>query len=285
MTSFLTLAAIAAVGLPTLALTTIAQPALAQETGAPPQAEQDWNVLRDPAKKSVIAYIPVTTGLMLAVRCVDGALDGVITGLPQSRPGRATRPLGLSFGDEPMRHVRWNVTTDRTVAISDYPAAFARSLKKGGPLKILIPGGAEDGRNLRHDLVLPGSSSAIEQTLAACNRPLEDPRDALLPDIEDNGLPNGLTWARPPRARYPNTNLASGYVVISCVAQTDGSLAQCQIESEQPPKSRFGAAALLATRDARLNVSDQPGGQLTPRMIAFRSNFYMEGYQPLRGED
>lgn len=263
----------------------VATPAPAQEAGAQAPAEQDWNVLRDRATKSVIAYIPVTTGLMLAVRCVDGALDGVITGLPPSRPGRATRPLGLAFGDEPMRQVRWNVTTDPSVALSDFPAAFARSLKKGGPLKILIPGGAEDGRNLRHDLVLPGSGAAIEQTLAACNRPLEDPRDALLPDIEDNGLPTGLTWAQPPRARYPITNFASGYVVISCVAQTDGSLDQCQIEAEHPARSRFGAAALRATRDARLDVSGQPGGQMTPRMIAFRANFYREGYQPRRGED
>lgn len=291
MKRFLTLAAITAIAFPAIAQDRAqdgaqnAAPSAAQDAAPQDQDEQDWNLLRDPAKKSVIAYIPVTTGLMLAVRCVDGALDGVITGLPQYRAGRPTRPLGLAFGDEPMRQTRWSVTTDRTVAISDYPAAFARSLRKGGPLKILIPGGAEDGRNLRHDLVLPPSAAAIEETLAACNRPLEDPRDALLPDIEDNGLPAGLTWARPPRARYPNTNLASGYVVITCIAQSDGSLSQCQIESEQPPKSRFGAAALQSTRDARLNVSDQPGGQITPRMIAFRANFYMEGYQPRRGED
>lgn len=258
----------------------LALPAFAQDTPAP-----DWDVVRDPAKKTLIAFIPVTTGLTLAVRCIDGALDGVIAGLPEYPRGRLTRPLGLAFGNEPSRETRWSVTTDRTVAISDYPAAFARSLKKGGALKILIPNGAGEGRNLRHDLDLPGSSAAIEQVLAACDRPLEDPRDALLPDIEENGLPAGLRWARAPRPRYPITNFATGYAVVSCVAQTDGSLNQCQLESEQPHESRFGEAALRSTRDARIDLASQPAGRTLPRMIAFRANFFMDGYQPRRGTE
>lgn len=272
----LTAAALAAI-----VLSAIALPAFAQDT-AP---DADWEVLRDSAKKSLIAYIPVTTGLVLAVRCVDGALDGVITGLPQFPAGRLTRPLGLAFGDERMHQTRWSVTTDRTVAISDYPAAFARSLKRGGPLRIMIPGGAEDGRNLRHDLVLPPSSAAIEETLTACNRPLEDPRDALLPDIEENGLPTGFHWATPPRPRALMNLTTQGYVVATCVAQADGSLNTCQIESEQPPKARLGEAVLRSTRDARIDTGGQPEGQITPRMVAFRVNFYRDGYQPRRGRD
>lgn len=265
MKRFLSLAAIAAVALP----------AFAQDS-----AEADWEVIRDPAKKSVVTYIPVTSGLLLGVRCVDGAFDAIIGGLPTYPQGRPTRPLHLAFGDEPLHETNWSVTTDRTVAISDYPAAFARSVRKGGPLKIMIPGGAGDGRNLRHDLVLPASSAAIEETLTACNRPLEDPRDALLPDIEDRGLPAGLNWARAPRPTYPRTNYASGYAVISCVVAPDGRLNQCQVESEQPAKSRFAEAALRAIPDARLTSTTEPTGQIRPRMIAFRANFYMEGYQP-----
>ena len=286
MKLFLSIAVLTAIALPAFAQDTAASASATEATPSDaPAPDADWTLLRDRGKKSLIAYIPVTTGLMLAVRCVDGALDGVITGLPQYPAGRPTRPLGLAFGDEPIQRTRWSVTTDRTVAISDYPARFARSLKRGGSLKILIPGGAEDGRNLRHDLTLPASGSAIEQTLAACNRPLEDPRDDLLPDIEDNGLPAGLTWARRPWGRYPNTNYASGYAVVSCVAQTDGSLQQCELESEQPPRSRFGEVALRATRDARLDVTGENAGRALPRMIAFRANFYMDGHQPRRGEE
>lgn len=252
-----------------------ALPAVAQDA-----AEPDWDLLRDPAHKSLVAYIPVTTGLALAVRCVDGDFDAVIAGLPAYAQGRPTRPLHLAFGDDPLRETNWNVTTERTVAIADYPSAFARSLRKGGPLKIMIPRGATDGRNLVHNLTLPPSSAAIAETMAACNRPLEDPRDALLPDIEERGLPAGITWARAPRPRYPNTNYARGYAVLTCVAGQDGALSQCEIESEQPAKSRFGEASLRAMRDARIASDAEPTGHIRPRMIAFRVNFYMPGYEP-----
>lgn len=262
----------------------IALPAFAQDThqGAalPASDEPDWEIMRHPERKSVVAYIPLTSGLTLGVRCVDGALDAVIAGLPEYPRGQPTRPLHLAFGEAPMRPTNWSVTTDRTVAISDYPATFARSVRKGGPLRIMIPGGASGGRNLVHDLVLPPSSAAIGETLSACGRPLEDPRDALLPDIEANGLPSGIRWERAPRPRYPMTNYASGYAVISCIGGADGALSQCEIESEQPVKSRFAEAALRSTRDARIASDTEPTGQIRPRMIAFRVNFYMDGYQP-----
>jgi hypothetical protein len=186
----------------------------------------------------------------------------------------------VAFGDEPLHQTNWNVTTDRTVAIADYPSAFARHLRKGGPLKIMIPGGAGNGRNLRHDLVLSPSSAAIEETLTRCRVPLEDPRDALLPDIDDRGLPAGMNWARAPRPRYPNTNYATGYAVMTCVADADGELGQCQIESEQPAKSRFGEAALRAMPDARVSSTTEPTGRITSRLIGFRVNFYLAGYEP-----
>lgn len=285
VTTLLAAAVLAIAALPAHAQSPQAEaPAQAATPAAQPDSEADWTLLRNERKKSLIAYIPVTTGLMLAVRCMDGALDGVITGLPAHPRGRPTRPLGLAFGTERMHQTRWSVTTDPTVAISDYPARFARSLKRGGALKIMVPGGAPDGRNLIHDLTLPGSASAIEQTLAACGRPLEDPRDDLLPDIEEGGLPGGLRWAERPRITSPNTFLASGYAVVSCVAQTDGSLQQCQLEAEQPPRSRFGDATLRATREARIDVTDQAPGAL-PRMIAFRANFTTDPDQLRRPRD
>jgi len=256
-------------------LLAIALPAFAQDT-----AQADWEVLRDPRHKSVVAFIPVTSGLTLAVRCVDGSLDTLIAGLPPVPTGQATRPLHIAFGDKPLHETNWNVTTDRTVAIADYPAEFARNLRKGGRMQVMIPGGAGDGRNLRHQLELSPSSAAIAETLTSCGQPLEDPRDALLPDIDDRGLPAGMNWARAPRPRYPNTNYAVGYAVVTCVAGADGALNQCQVESEQPAKSRFGEAALRAMPNARVSSTTEPTGQITPRLIGFRVNFYLEGYQP-----
>lgn len=252
-----------------------ALPAFAQDT-----PQDDWEIMRDARTKTVIAFVPVTSGLTLAVRCVDGALDTVIAGLPPVSSGQRTRPLHIAFGDEPLHETNWNVTTDRTVAIADYPAAFARHLRKGGRIQVMIPGGAGEGRNLRHQLELSPSSAAIEETLTTCDRPLEDPRDALLPDIEARGLPAGVNWSRPPRPRYPNTSYATGYAVVTCVAGATGTLSQCEVESQQPANSVFGEAALRAMPDARVSSTTEPLGQITPRMIAFRVNFYMPGYQP-----
>lgn len=258
-------------------LLAIALPAFAQDT-----AGADWEIIREPRKKSTIAWIPVTTGLMLAVRCVDGALDTVIAGLPAAASGQPTRPLQIAFGDEPLDETNWNVTTDQTVAIADYPATFARKLRKGGRMQVLIPGGAGEGRNLRHQLELPPSSAAIEEALTACQVPLEDPRDALLPDIDYRGLPAGFDWARAPRPVYPVTNYAKGYAVVTCIAGPDGALSQCRVESQQPANSPFGEAALKAMPRARVTSSLAPLEQITPRVIGFRVNFYMEGYQPQR---
>ncbi|NBW12430.1 MAG: hypothetical protein EBR82_30805 [Caulobacteraceae bacterium] len=258
-----------------IALPNLAWPAFAQDT-----AQADWEVIRDPRHKSVIAWIPVTTGLTLAVRCTDGALDTLIAGLPATPTGQRTRPLHIAFGDKPLRQTNWNVTTDRTVAIADYPAAFARDLRQGGALKIMIPRGAADGRNLRHDLELTPSSTAIEEVLTSCQTPLEDPRDALLPDIDERGLPPGMNWARAPRPRYPNTNYATGYAVVTCLAGADGSVSRCQVESQQPANGRFGDAALRAMPDARVGSTTEATGQITPRLIGFRVNFYLAGYEP-----
>ena len=99
VTTLLAAAVLAIAALPAHAQSPQAEaPAQAATPAAQPDSEADWTLLRDERKKSLIAYIPVTTGLMLAVRCMDGALDGVITGLPAQPRGRPTRPLGLAFG-------------------------------------------------------------------------------------------------------------------------------------------------------------------------------------------
>lgn len=235
----------------------------------------DWEVIRQPEQKTVMAFVPMDSGLTIGFRCVDGVYGAVIAGLPAVSRNDRTRVLKIAHGDEEPHDTVWNVTTDATVAVADYPAPFARGLRDGGPISIVIPDGAGPGRNLRHNLVLPASTAAIDETLTACSRPVTDPRDALLPQIEEGGLPHGLTWARQPRPTYPRTNYSEGSAVLSCLLRPDGGLEQCVVESEFPVDGGFGRSALRATEDARLNSPEETQGQYAPRMVAFRNIYRM----------
>lgn len=254
--------------LPLLALT-CAGAALAQD------ATDDWEVIRQPEHRTVFTYVTTSTGLTIGFRCVDGVYGAIIGGLPEAPRNARIRTLKIDVGDDEGRDSRWSVTTDRTVALADYPAQLARDLREGGDVKILIPGGGGEGRNLRHDLVLPASSAAIDETLTACGRPLEDPRDALLPEITESGLPSGVTWSRAPRPSYPRTNYAEGFAVVTCVVQPNGGVDQCQVESEHPADGGFGRNALRATSDARIVSPGETPGQYAPRMVGFRVSYVM----------
>lgn len=254
---------------PLIALSLATTSALAQVV------TDDWEIVRQPEDRTVFAFVPMTTGLTVGFRCVDGAYGAVIAGLPSARRNDRTRVLRIKVGDKEADNTVWNVTTDRTVAIADYPAPLARRFREGGTISIVIPGGAGEGRNLRHDLVLPPSTAAIDETLTACGRPVVDPRDELLPEIEENGLPDGVAWTTQPRPRYPGNNYADGYAVLTCVMQPAGGLDQCQIESEFPTDGGFGRAALRSTPAARLTSPGEPAGAYAPRMIGFRVNFRM----------
>ena len=245
--------------------------ALAQD--AP--ADADWDLVKDEAKKTTIAYVTTTAGLSIATRCVNGGYSALLVGFPETPRRTKTRALGLTFRDEEGSEWRWNVTTDRTAVVADFPAPFARELRQGGRLQIVVPDGAGPGQNLRYDLELPASGSAIDQTLSACDRPLVDPRDLELDAIAEDGLQVGMRWDRRIRPTYPfRSRYAEGFAVTTCVAQPDGTLRDCVIETEHPGDGRFGEAVLKAARDATVAYDgDQP---TAPRMMAFRVNFIMQ---------
>jgi hypothetical protein len=232
--------------------------------------EADWDLMRDEAKKTTIAYVSTTAGLMIATRCMDGDYSALLSGLPEFPQGQRTRALRLTFRDEDESEWRWNVTTDPTSAVADFPAPFARQLRKGGRLQIRIPDGAGPGRNLRYDLTLPPSGGAIDQTLTACDRPFIDARDQGLKAVNESGLPADVHWRRQIRPIFPETRYAEGFVTVSCVAQPSGQLTECLVEAEHPGDGRFGEAVLRAAPNARI-VYDVPPTE--PGMIAFRVNF------------
>ena len=251
-------------------------PAAAQDAAPPAPAEvsppADWDMVRDPRKKMVAAYVSLDSGVSVILRCSDGVYDALVSGLPEA-PRRDTRVLRISYDDH-FHAETWNVATVRSTALSALPAPFARKLREGGKVSIVVPDGAGPGRNLRHDLELPRSSTAVDETLTACNRPLVDARDSALPDLDEYGQSPSVTWARPPRPAYPfPAKYTAGFAMLSCMALPDGRLDACLVESEFPVDGGFGKQALKSTDDARLQSSD--GAPVSPRLIVFRTNFMM----------
>lgn len=258
--------------LSTLFACAVALPALAQD------AARDWDLHRNTRTESVLAYIVFDNGLGIAVRCIDGAYEALLSGLPAAGENE-TRTLGVAFGDEEMSMERWSVGTTDTVAVGERPAPFARKLRQGGRLQILAPGGG-GGRNLRYDLTLPASSASIDETLSACERPLVDPRDVELDALPDDGLPRSLQWVRLPRAEYPSgSRYGRGFAVVSCLTNPDGTLRDCAVDSEHPHDGGFGASTLRAVRGARVRDADNPEAPLAPAMVSFRARFVIEGYE------
>jgi TonB family protein len=251
-----------------------ALPALAQD------ALQDWELIRDARAKAVLAHTSYDNGLTIALRCVDGGYEALLAGLPAQSSRTQSRPIGIAFGDNEMDMQRWSIATNETIAVGETPAPFARKLREGGRLQVLVPDGAGEGRNLRYDLTLPASSASIDATLTACERPLVDPRDAELEAIPDDGLPGGFTWATLPRGEYPSSSrYARGFAVITCMTSPNGQLRDCMVESEHPHDGKFGDAAMRAVRRARVAGPEGAGAPVPPGMVKFRQVFTLAGYE------
>lgn len=257
----------------TVLICAVALPALAQD------ATQDWDLHRNTRTDAVMAFSVFDNGLGIAVRCVDGAYEALLSGLPEAGE-HETRILGLAFGDDEVSMQRWSVATNDTVAVGERPAAFARKLREGGRLQILVPGGGGGGRNLRYDLTLPVSSASIDETLNACRRPLVDVRDVELDALPDDGLPRSLEWVRPPRPDFPSSSgYGRGFAVVSCLANPDGTLRDCVVDSEHPHDAGFGAETLRAVRRGRIRDTANAEAPVAPAMVSFRARFSMEGYE------
>lgn len=253
-------------------LLALAAPALAQDAAA------DWDIARNPGERLVVAYTVFDNGLGISVRCRKGSYEALLHGLPAAPGDETSRNVGVSFGDTEQYTQRWNVAIDRTVALSELPAPFARKLRLGGRLQLVLPDGAGPGRNLRYDLTLPASSATIDETLTACERPLVDPRDAELDALPDDGLPADIVWVRGPRAEYPSNRYASGFALVTCLTSPNGALRECTVESEHPADGDFGKAVLRATRRATVGRADGTDAPVPVRMIQFSTRFIVPGY-------
>lgn len=267
----------------TLAVLGMAGPCLAQEA---PEAAEDWTLTSVPDRKAVVAMIDFSSGLNIAARCVDGVYDLLITGLPEAEGRVFSRELGIQVGDDEEPYISvWTVGARRDAAFSRIPAPVARDLAQGGKLQVIVPATATAPRT-RYVMELVPSSTAIEQTLTACGRPLVDPREARSDQIDGNGqdgLPDTLQWQIVPRPTFPppvNDRMPrEGYVVMSCVVQGDGRLTECLSESEQPPGFNLGRAVQRSLFQSKIRLSDRAaaaGLPLAGRMVRFSVNFKLQ---------
>ncbi len=255
--------------LTTLLILGIASTALAQDV------TDDWDLRINPEADLIAASLTFDSGVAVGVRCFGGRYDALLAGLPAAATNVDTRQLTIQFGDDAPDPEQWSVAVDRQVAVSGLPARFARSLRQGGRMQVVLRGAGANGSNIRYVFDLPASSSAIDQTLQACDKPLSDPRDAEIESIGEDGLPGGISWAERPRPSWPNApETTRGFAVISCLTQPDGRLRDCAIESQHPLDGGYGDAALRATRRARLQMTANPGAPMPTRFVIFRTNFY-----------
>ena len=143
---------------------------------------QDWE--RIESRGASTAVLVFDNGLSIGVRCERGrTLSAMIAGLPEVEPP-TDRPLRrriqTSWGrDDYIASGDWWVTVQTSIALADAPARWARGLRKGGELNIVLPEGGENGRNLRYVMAVPESTAVLDGVLEECGRPLVDPHDAI----------------------------------------------------------------------------------------------------------
>lgn len=238
-------------------------------------ASDDWDLVQDPARNLTMAVLAYDSGPAVAVRCVAGRFEVILTGLPESDEQTVTLELG--FGDEELRDTTWWGSEVPGLLASTRPGLTARRFRQGGDLNIVVP--AKEGEARRRFVMdIVPSVSAINAVLTECDQPIEDTRipgdQWVLPDY-----PVAPSWQRRPTPTFPDravNNSSWGLVFLSCIAMPDGAVRQCQVDSEGPPNLGFGEAALASVRTARsspytpANSLEAEHGRLLEFTMSFR---------------
>lgn len=241
------------------------------------QAVDDWDIDRDARARQVTASVIYSDGSGIATRCTAGSFEVLLAGLPPPPDdGDFVRTLTIGLGDDEAYPQTWLRGESPGVAFSLLPARIARALREGGRLRIASPG-SEGSEPSVIAIDIPPSPAAINETLSACDRPIEDPRDEGRSWLVSQS-PSPLSWSRPPRPDYPDRAISGGLVrgiaAVSCRATVEGRLEDCEVEMEHPSGFDLGREALLATRGGRLASGD--GSPIEPTIITFRVHYEME---------
>lgn len=248
--------------------------ALAASSAGAQSPSDDWEVVRDAQQDTVMAGVVFDHGVGIATRCSGRAFEVFLIGLEPS--DEQIRTLRVDWDAPPPedRASTWVVGRDPRVAYADLAPTFARSLREGGSLHVTAPGLA-GAPSRRYVLDLPPSSSSINETLAACGKPLDDARVSAGAAAPLDIAPAELDWDVRPMPHFPQSALRSGVesgrVGVSCVAQASGRLSDCVVESEYPAGNGFGVAAVASLRAARLKPTPGAASRLIGASIAFRA--------------
>lgn len=250
-------------------------------SGPQEDRSDDWTLTHLADGAGLAAGAMFDNGLTLLVRCQNGVLDLMIGGLPEATGRTGMREIGLATDSDEPRMTTWTVGTQRSVAFSRLPALVARNLAKGGDLQIVVP---TDGRRMRYLMPLDPSSTAIEQVLTSCGRPLVDSRDNGLHGNGQDGLPTPLEWARTPRIEFPtpvgDRSPRTGYVTMTCMVGAQGRLEDCQIEAEHPGGYNLARQVLRGIRSGRVRLNEDgraAGHPMEGQIVAFSINFVLQG--------
>lgn len=220
-------------------------------------AGDDWDLGHDPARKLTMAAVTFDS-FGVAVRCLDGTLSVLMSGLP---PASGERLIAYGL-DKPPHPSHWISGTAGTTAFALWPRSVARDLSKGGQLTV----DATDGELTRRYVVdIPGSETSIDSVLQACGR---DP--AAQTEAPSGESFAGLRWDRQPQIMFPHrANSDFALAALRCDVIASGHLRRCRIESEFPEGGGFGRAATLGAhqsgRVAPLEQEASPAG----REVAF----------------
>lgn len=238
-------------------------PAVAQETDG-------WTVTE--ASGALIASASYESGQSFVVRCLNGRLDVMMTGVPIETETRTRWLEWISASGDRQRQT-WLNLSDRPMVFAARPLHVARILRKGAPVSVRLLPTMETAQARRYDLPLPSDGSGVDQVLSACKVRLDDPRDDLVevdPPFERPGVYPDI-WQKMATPDYPTSGMSAGAgeVLYSCVVAEAGRLRDCRIEQETPPRAGFGQATLAALQSARLRLGPgvEPGRLYITRML------------------
>ena len=234
---------------------------VAQDVVGTAQPPDDWDYGEDPARKLSIAAVTFDN-FGVAVRCMDGSLSVVLSGLPVAT---GTRQVRYRMGDSEETGGEWISGRDSTAAFSVWPRFVAAGMSRGGRLSMKVP----DGERMRQYAVdLPASEASITRVFSNCGHDLEASRADTAPSREDL---TGLVWRRSPEPSFPSrTNYEIGLAGITCQVRDNGRLRDCSVESEFPEGSGFGRAATYgAHRTGQVALADGATSGMADRRISF----------------